>query len=98
MSNYINANMPAIESLARALDTYEADVRTLQAALNQSFTQLATEGKWADVKYDDFKRIAMDYLDDQIEYIYQTLERDLRPFLNDYYQRLKIYLEENGQG
>jgi len=91
--SYINAEMDAIIQLANNIDQYESDVKILQQNLNEYFNQLSTDGKWADEKYKTFSETQMSKLNDDINYLYQVIENDLRIFLKDFYQRLREYQE-----
>ncbi len=91
--SYINADMDAIVQLANNIDQYESDVKRLQHDINERFKQLHSEGKWADDKYKTFSETQMATLNENIQYLYQVIENDLKPFLQDYYQRLREYRE-----
>ena len=89
--SHINADMDAIIQLANMIDQYESDVKILQQNLNEHFNQLSVDGKWADEKYKIFSETQMSKLNDDINYLYQVIESELRPFLKDFYQRLREY-------
>lgn len=91
--SYINADMDAIVHLANTLDQYESDVKRLQQDINERFKLLEAEGKWADDKYRTFADTQMEKLNEDVRYLYHVIENDLKPFLQDYYQRLRAYQE-----
>ncbi|MCI5218848.1 MAG: hypothetical protein D3914_06580 [Candidatus Electrothrix sp. LOE2] len=91
--SYIHADMDAIVHLANNIDQYESDVKRLQQDINERFKQLGSEGKWSDDKYKTFSETQMAKLNDDIRYVCQVIENDLKPFLQDYYQRLRAYQE-----
>ena len=91
--SYINANMDAIVQLADNIDQYESDIRKLQQDINNQFNQLSENGKWADDKYKEYAGSQISELNNQINEIYHSIENDLRPFLQDFYQRLREYQE-----
>ncbi|MCI5149336.1 MAG: hypothetical protein D3916_08105 [Candidatus Electrothrix sp. MAN1_4] len=91
--SYIHADMDAIVRLANTIDQYESDVKRLQQDINERFKQLEAEGKWADDKYRTFSDTQMAKLNDDIQYLHQVIENELKPFLQDYYQRLRAYQE-----
>ena len=91
--SYINADMNAIVQLADNIDQYESDIRKLQQDINNQFNQLSANGKWADDKYKEYAGSQISELNNQINEIYHSIENDLRPFLQDFYQRLREYQE-----
>ena len=91
--SYINANMDAIVRLANNIDQYESDIRKLQQDMNNQFNRLSENGKWADDKYKEYADSQISELNNQINEIYHSIENDLRPFLQDFYQRLREYQE-----
>jgi prefoldin subunit 5 len=91
--SYINADMNAITQLASNIDQYESDIRKLQQSINDRFNQLGVNGKWSDDKYKEYSDKEISELNEQMNYLYRTIENDLRPFLQDFYQRLREYQE-----
>ena len=91
--SYIQADMDAIVRLANTIDQYESDVKKLQQDINERFKQLEAEGKWADDKHRTFSDTQMTKLNDDVRYLYHIIENELKPFLQDYYQRLRAYQE-----
>lgn len=91
--SYINADMNAIAQLASNIDQYESDIRKLQQGINDRFNQLDVNGKWADDKYKEYSDREISGLNEQMDYLYRTIGNDLRPFLRDFYQRLREYQE-----
>ena len=91
--SYINADMNAIVQLANNIDQYESDIRKLQQDINNQFNQLSANGKWVDDKYKEYADSQISALNNQINEIYHSIGNDLRPFLQDFYQRLREYQE-----
>ena len=91
--SYINADMDAIVQLADNIDQYELDIRKLQKDINNQFNQLSANGKWTDDKYKEYSDSQISALNDQMNEIYHAIENDLKPFLQDFYQRLREYQE-----
>ncbi|ELY5178863.1 hypothetical protein SNE85_000725 [Vibrio cholerae] len=91
--SYINADMNAIVQLAQNLDIYQSELQRLQHLLNEQFNALNRDGHWTDHKSKEFAETQLAPLNDDIQYIFQVLDNDLKPFLSDYYQRLKAYQE-----
>lgn len=91
--SYINADMNAIVQLANNIDQYESYIRKLQQDINNQFNQLSVNGKWADDKYKEYADSQISALNNQMNEIYHSIENDLKPFLQDFYQRLREYQE-----
>jgi len=91
--SYINADMNAIIQLARNLDNYQSELNLIQQTLNEQFNSLNRDGHWTDHKFKEFAETQLTPLNDDMQYIFQVLDNDLKPFLSDYYQRLKAYQE-----
>lgn len=89
--SYINVDVHAITQLAIYLDEYQGELsRTLQA-INEKFDELQRKGYWNDDRYQEFKSSHLSKLNDDMQYIFNELDNELKPFLADYYQRLKNY-------
>lgn len=85
--------MDAIVRLADSIDQYESDIRKLQQDINNQFNQLSANGKWTDDKYKEYAGSQISELNNQMDEIYHSIENDLKPFLQDFYQRLREYQE-----
>ena len=87
----INADMDAIVKLANYVDQYDSQLRSMIGNLNSSFSQMGSSGGWSDEKYQVFSQSQMAKLTDDIDFLLQVIDNDLRPFLAEYYRRLRDY-------
>jgi len=88
MSFYLDVDKQEIIKLGQYVDQYESDIRSLQQTLNENFERLKTENKWGDTNYQLYKETEVDVLNEEVQFIYNHMENEVRPFLAEIYRRL----------
>ena len=91
--SHINVDINVIIQLANYIDVYQGELNRLLQQMNNEFVHLQSKGHWNDDRYQLFYRTQWANLNDDMQYVFNVLDNDLKPFLSDYYQRLKSYQE-----
>jgi len=87
----INTDLEALIGFANKTDLFQADLKQLFNSLQTSLEALSSTGQWNDHVYLTFCQQKIQPIIDNAMLIDGIVENEVKPFLSEYYQRLKNY-------
>lgn len=87
----INTDLEALVGFANKTDLFQADFKTLFNRLQTNLEALSSTGQWNDHVYLTFCQKEIQPIIDNALLIDGIVDNEVKPFLSEYYQRLKNY-------
>lgn len=85
----INVDVDALVAFANKTDVFQSEVSAICAKLNTSFESLSVQ--WHDQQYLNYGQVQLQPIIEHVMIMDSLLEKELKPFLADYYQRIREY-------